>query len=260
MEHDLSILLVEDDPATCQSFKEYIAVTSGVTLAAMTNSSFQAVDLVKEYFPDAIILDLELNAGKGNGLQFLQKLQEVALPFRPYILITTNNTSSTTYHFARQLGADFIMFKHQEDYSEKSAVDFLCMTKDLILQSHQSSDVSQRDASSTAATKHIQKMISHELDLIGISPKAIGYQYLMDAISLTIKEKSPNICRALAEKYKKNDSSIERAMQNAINKAWRTSDIDDLLTNYTAHINTEKGVPTLTEFIYYYANKVKNNF
>lgn len=77
---------------------------------------------------------------------------------------------------------------------------------------------------------------------------------------MTIKEKSPNICRALAEKYKKNDFSIERAMQNAINKAWRTSDIDDLLTNYTAHINTEKGVPTLTEFIYYYANKVKNNF
>ena len=238
MEHNLSILLVEDDPATCQSFKEYIAVTSGVTLAAMTNSSFQAIDLVTEYFPDAIILDLELNAGKGNGLQFLQKLQEVSLPFRPYILITTNNTSSTTYHFARQLGADFIMFKHQEDYSEKSAVDFLCMTKDLILQSHQSSDVSKRDVSSADATKHIQKMISHELDLIGISP---------------------NICRALAEKYKKNDSSVERAMQNAINKAWRTSDIDDLLANYTAHINTEKVVPTLTEFIYYYANKVKNN-
>lgn len=260
MEHDLTILLVEDDPTTCQSFEEYITITSGVSLVGMTNNAYQAIDLVREHLPDAIILDLELNAGKGNGLLFLQNLQDISLPFQPYILITTNNTSSVTYNFARQLGADFIMFKHQDNYSEKNAVDFLCMTKDLILQSHQTSNVTQKDVSSPDATKYIQKMISHELDLIGISPKAIGYQYLSDAILLTIKKKSPNICRALAEKYKKNDFSIERAMQNAINKAWKTSSIDDLLINYTAHINPEKGVPTLTEFIYYYANKVKNNF
>lgn len=60
----------------------------------------------------------------------------------------------------------------------------------------------------------------------------------------------------LGEKYKKSDASIERAMQNAINRAWRTSDIDDLLTYYTARIQSQKGVPTIMEFIFYYANKI----
>ena len=46
-------------------------------------------------------------------------------------------------------------------------------------------------------------------------------------------------------------------MQNAINKAWRTTDIEDLSINYTARISSEKGVPTMTEFIYYYADKLK---
>ena len=47
-------------------------------------------------------------------------------------------------------------------------------------------------------------------------------------------------------------------MQNAIKSAWRTNDIDDLLTYYTAKINPNRGVPTLTEFIYYYANQITN--
>ena len=61
------------------------------------------------------------------------------------------------------------------------------------------------------------------------------------------------------QKYGKTDSSVERAMQNAINRAWRNSDIDELLTHYKAKISSDKGVPTLTEFIHYYANKIKSH-
>ena len=47
-------------------------------------------------------------------------------------------------------------------------------------------------------------------------------------------------------------------MQNAIARAWRTTPIEDLLRYYTARISSEKGVPTITEFIYYYAAKLKS--
>ena len=49
-------------------------------------------------------------------------------------------------------------------------------------------------------------------------------------------------------------------MQNAITRAWRSSPIDELLLHYTAKISQERGSPTLTEFIYYYANKIKNAY
>ena len=103
------------------------------------------------------------------------------------------------------------------------------------------------------------RLISLELDNVGISPKVIGYKYLSEAILLILQGQPHNICETLAKQYKKTDSSVERAMQNAINKAWRTTDIDDLLKYYTARINSDKGVPTLTEFIHYYANKIKNH-
>ena len=46
-------------------------------------------------------------------------------------------------------------------------------------------------------------------------------------------------------------------MQTAINYAWRVSSIDDLMAHYKARINYETGVPTPTEFIYYYAEKIR---
>ena len=111
---------------------------------------------------------------------------------------------------------------------------------------------------SESKDKRLIQKIQHELNLIGISPKVVGYRYLTDAILATINEPNTHIFKMLGEKYKKTDASIERAMQNAINRAWRTSDIDDLLTYYTARIHSQKGVPTIMEFIFYYANKIQN--
>ena len=49
-------------------------------------------------------------------------------------------------------------------------------------------------------------------------------------------------------------------MQNAINRAWKNVDPEDLLANYTARIKSSKGIPTITEFIFYYAQKLNNEF
>lgn len=261
LERELTIILVEDDTEACKRFTEYADITDNVSIAAITNNSYRALELVKDLHPDAVILDLELNQGEGNGLFFLQELKNLDIPFKPYILITTNNSSTTTYEYARQSGGDFIMSKHQADYSEQNALDFLTMMKDII----QSSISKQCSTYSTTESpvqqeKRLKRKITMHLDNIGISPKAVGYQYLTDAILLVLNGQNNNLCVTIGQKYAKTDSSVERAMQNAINRAWRSSDIDDLLKYYTAKINSEKGVPTLTEFIYYYANKIKNGY
>ena len=61
----------------------------------------------------------------------------------------------------------------------------------------------------------------------------------------------------LVSVYKKSNSTISRAMQNAILHAWRVTPLEDLCTFYTARIDYERGVPTPTELIYYYAEKIR---
>lgn len=260
LERRLSILLVEDDEAACREIMQYIDELDDLELVGTTNNSDEAVKYVKCLLPEAVILDLELHQGGGNGLLFLRTLKQLDLSFYPYILITTNNSSPITYEYARQLGADFIMAKHQSDYSSKNAVDFLRMMKSAILNKRTCKSPEQNTTESPGQRKkRIIKKINLELDNIGISPKAVGYKYLTDCIELIIDQPTNNLCSIIGAKYGKTDSSVERAMQNAINKAWRTSDIDDLAEHYKARISSEKGVPTITEFIYYYANKVKND-
>lgn len=255
----LSLLLVEDDPDTCKKFQDYINLTPSIKLVDFTNSSYRAIKVMRNIVPDVIILDLELNEGNGNGLLFLQDLKQIPLSFKPYILVTTNNSSSTTHDAARRLGADFIMTKHQPDYSEKYVVDFILMMKDVIKGHHPNAPKVKDNAQPPEPPLSLlHKLIAAELNVVGISPKAIGYNYLTDAIILIINGQSQNICTTLSYKYKKTASSIERAMQNAINRAWKSTDVDELLIHYKARINSERGVPTLTEFVHYYAKTVKN--
>jgi len=262
MEEKLEILLVEDDPEACRELAEQILDTDDMLLIGVTNNAYKAVELIKDHLPDTLILDLELHHGAGNGLYVLQELQTLSLPKQPYILITTNNSSTTTYELARKLGADFIMSKHQEGYSTRSVLDFLRITRPVILQAQKRTDVQSPLGHETPEqhNRRIRRRISTELNYVGINPKSVGYNYLIDAICIMMKQPTQNLCTIIAKQYGKSEPSIERAMQNAINRAWKTSNINDLLCHYTAKINSAKGSPTITEFIYYYANKLRNEY
>jgi len=257
----LSILLVEDEPGECRKIADCIESADDVRLISVENNAFKALEYVRDSLPDAVILDLELHKGGGNGLTFLNLLREMKLPVQPYILVTTNNISYITHASARKLGADFIMVKSQEDYSAQNVIEFLRSLKKMIHNAKKAGPQSD-DGAETAErrTRRIKTRIVAELDRIGISPKAVGRKYLIDGIFLIISGQHSGIYVSLAEKYGKSDASVERAMQNAINKAWRTTDIDDLQKYYTIRISSSRNVPTITEFIYYYAEKLKNEY
>ena len=261
MDNILTILIVEDDVSVCKKFVEYIDTLDDVSIVAITNNATKALQNIHDYHPNAIILDLELHHGSGSGLDVLQGLKDMALEVNPYILVTTNNSSSVTYEYARQLGADYIFYKHQENYTEKEAINLL-RTMKKIIKNKFTAFSQQPFTTETPAmrTQRITRRIITELNQIGISPKAKGYQYLMDAILLTIEQPRTCLPSIIGEKYSKTDVSVERAMQNAINKAWRTNNIDVLLQLFDAKIRSEKGVPTITEFVCYYATKLKNEY
>lgn len=252
MDRKLTVLIIEDDEDACGKLRYCIEESQNLKFQNCTNQSQEGLEMVKSGLPDVVILDLELHMGGGNGLVFLAELRKTELLHKPYILVTTNNSSNITYEQARSLGADFIMSKHEKQYSPKGVVEFLEIIRETILSTNKPSETQVVVSEETRRQRYVQR-IQRELDLVGISPKAVGYQYLTDAILLTYQDPQPNLSRKLSEKYRKTDTSIERAMQNAINRAWRITDPDDLLKHYKARVRSDKGVPTLMEFVCYYA-------
>jgi len=258
MDKALTVLLVEDDQEECETFVRLIDPMEDVRLIGVTNNDTKALEYVKDHLPDAVILDLELHKGKGTGIAFLEALKEMQIKTPPYILVTTHNISRITHERVRNEGADFIMVKSQEDYSADKAIKFLKSLKQTIQESRKKIQKQNGLAEDSPydLKKRQEVRVSTEIDLIGISPKAVGRSYLIDAIMCRIEGQTGQFT-VIAKKYGKTEASVERAMQNAINRAWNTMHPDDLLTHYTSRVHSEKGVPSVTEFICYYANKMK---
>ncbi len=262
MPRRVDFIVIEDEESICREYETVVKDYESLFLIGTTNNSETGVSMVREYNPSAVILDLELHKGYGNGISFLKELSGLGLPKKPYILVVTNNISTVTHNIARNLGADFVMTKNQSDYSVKMVLGTLVSFIDTGLGLEEDQQNKAASSQLQAGLEYSQKLkdkISVELDLIGISSKLKGRNYLQDAIEMTCSQRTVNLCTIIAKNYSKTDASVERAMQTAINHAWRNTDIDTLEKYYTAYINPKKGVPTITEFIYYYADKVKKN-
>lgn len=256
----MSILLIEDEECEVRNFEEYMNSRADVKLVKYTNSSYDGLEYVKKYNPEGIILDLELNKGEGSGLEFLKEIQKIKLDFKPLIVVTTNVSSEIIYDHIHKLGVDFIFYKKQTNYSPEIVINSMVTLRDTIY-SNKSNICISKTTTETPIEKEerIKEKINSELDIIGISNHLKGRKYLFDAIFYLLdNEKEQNsVFNYLSNKYKIGNSSISRAMQTAINYAWRISSIDDLMIHYKARINHETGVPTPTEFIYYYAEKIR---
>lgn len=252
----MKILLIEDDANECQIYKNIIKNRNDVELVSITNSSIKAIDEYKCYKPDAIILDLELNDGEGSGFDFIEKMKEQRNTKLPKIVVTTNVHSDTVYDFCHRNNIDFIFYKKQKNYSQENIIDTL-----LLLKSYDNnSKVVNTEIDEKTLENSILYKINKELDLIGIGTHLHGRKYLCDAIYFVLQNDENckvSIVQYLVNKYKKSNSTISRAMQNAILHAWRITPLEDLTTYYTARINYETGVPTPTELIYYYADKIR---
>jgi len=255
----MSLLLIEDDEFECERFKEYAESLENVKIIGITNSSNEGLEYFKTYTPEAIVLDIELHNGEGSGIEFIENIRNYTTEFTPIIIVTTNASSKILYNKLHEEGVDLIFYKKQKDYSPKLVISALLSLRKSLYKYNTIDNNNINIETKADYESKISNKINAELDLIGISSHLKGRKYIYDAIMYLIKEcdKNETVFNHLANVYKKSSSSISRVMQTAINYAWRTSAPEDLEIHYTAKINYNTGVPSPTELVYFYYNKIK---
>lgn len=256
----MTILLVEDEIEDCKDFQNYLKNRKDIKLIGIANSTEKALEYIKTYIPDGIILDIELNNGKGSGLEILEQLKILKPKIKPLIIITTNISSKSVYAFAHENGADLIFHKLKEDYSPDQVIkNILLLGKTKLLNKCENKTNTEDTETIIEYKNRISERINRELDLIGISSHLVGRKYIHDSILYILENenKDENVFLHLAKIYKKGNSTIGRSIQTAIEHAWRKSSVEDLEKYYTTAVNYNTGVPTPTELIYYYVDKIK---
>ncbi len=263
MENPISILLIEDNTKDYEEFKSYINQRNDVKLVAITDSDVEGLNLIRKLSPDVVILDIELHNGSGHTTSFplIEQLNKLTFKHKPKIIINTVVSSNTIYDYLHENGVDLIFYKKHQNYSVQNVIDTIVLLNKYSEDTTYTGNVVLNDSDETK--QRISDMIDNELNLIGIGLHLQGRKYLHDAIYLLVAEPEKaeeiTLVQYLVLKYKRSNSTISRAMQNAILHAWRISSIEDLEKYYTAKINYDTGIPTTNEFIYYYADKIKKS-
>lgn len=252
----LEIFLIEDDVTARDALIDHFKTYPCFSVAGYSDDSEEALREIKRLKPQAVILDLELKRGGGDGLDFLRKLR--AENTDVYVVVTTNNVSRITHKAARALGCDYIFTKCEDDYSPKKVADLLLNVKQLLTEEVTEPEDESPPRAKFSDEKYLRRRVHYELNILGVNHKSCGYGYLTEAIIMAYNGENGLFPQRVGRKVHKSEQSVERAMQNAINRAWNTGDPDELCRLYTARVHSDKGVPTVNEFIYYYAQKLED--
>ncbi len=109
----------------------------------------------------------------------------------------------------------------------------------------------------------LQVTVSEIMHQIGVPAHIKGYQYLREAIVLSIndREMMSSVTKILyptvAKMYSTTASRVERAIRHAIEVAWDRGDVDVLSSYFGYTIQNTRGKPTNSEFIAMISDKLR---
>ena len=119
------------------------------------------------------------------------------------------------------------------------------------------------DINDNSARHKLEIEITNIIHMVGIPANIKGYQYLRDAIALTVGDKSlmsavtKELYPRVAKDFKTSPSRVERAIRHAIEVAFTRGNEEELYRIFGYTVSNAKGKPTNSEFIAMIADKLE---
>ncbi len=212
----------------------------------------QALKAVKEYLPDVLLMDVALPVIDGIGV--MEALNGFGRSeIRTIVLSSVNSDLITTK--VMSLGAFYYMLKPVD-----TGIVLSRIRQSLIAEIPAGSKVT---AEHPVTSKELEVAVTKLMREIGIPAHIKGYQFIREAILLSIKDYdiinsiTKQLYPAIACQYCTTPSRVERAIRHAIESTWNKGFVksDDKLFGYT--LSTDRGKPTNAEFIAIAADKLR---
>lgn len=260
-EMGIRVILADNNRELCSILAEHIEMQEDMELVAIAYDGLQAVEQIKEYKPDLLILDITMPYLDGIGV--MERLAE--LPDAPQVIVLTAFEQESMVQRLIAMGAVYYIVK---------PFDIKTLLERIRQFGNQNRDYIKDSPNSYNPLPLPSKGISrHQLELevtrifheIGIPAHFRGYAYLRDAIILAIQEEdilgniTKNLYPRIAEKYNSTASGVESAIRHTIEIGWERGNIE----SFKKMFGTEnpQGVrarfPTAASFIAKVADRIR---
>ncbi len=261
----IRVVITDDNKDFCEILSEYLGKQSDMEVVGMAHNGLEACSLIESKQPDVVILDVIMPHLDGIGV--LERMNSIEFKKRPVFIMLSAVGQDKITDRALGLGAEYYIIKPFDMATLTTRIRQLKSTQQII--KNGPTTPSKHKVTNTEKATYelsalgLEKEVTNVIHEIGIPAHIKGYQYLRDAIIMSIndmdilnsitKQLYPNI----AKKYGTTPSRVERAIRHAIEVAWSRGKMDtiDKLFGYT--VNNGKGKPTNSEFVALIADRLR---
>ncbi len=198
--------------------------------------------------PDVLLMDGFMP--RLDALGVLRELESLRLETKPLVMVISGADNQRFESEVLKAGADYYFLKPYNP----------AMLAERIIQF---SSIHNSACANQSGVKDLEVVVSQIMHQIGVPAHIRGYQYLREAIILSVQnsEMISSVTKILyptvAKTFKTTPSRVERAIRHAIEVAWDRGDVDVLSSYFGYTIQNERGKPTNSEFIAMISDNLK---
>ncbi|MDD7738861.1 MAG: sporulation transcription factor Spo0A [Fusicatenibacter sp.] len=255
----INIAIADDNERMLDLLGNIIEKDNELELIGKAGNGKEMYDLIREKQPDVVLLDIFMP--KMDGLTVMEKVNEdKTLKKRPAFIVVSAVGQERITEDAFHLGAYYYILK---PFDNEILLNRIKATRELPAGIRCSGKSGIGEVKAGMQERNLEMEVTDLIHEIGVPAHIKGYQYLRDAIILSVEdlEMLNSITKILyptiAKKHQTTPSRVERAIRHAIEVAWSRGKMDtiDELFGYT--VSNRKGKPTNSEFIALIADKIR---
>ena len=249
METKIRVMIADSGEDFRLLMADTLAQEKDIEVVAAVGDGLEALALAEEKKPDVLLMDLVLP--KIDGFGVLERLGELSQA--PVTMVVSAFYNESMVARCAERGAYYFIPKP-------------CDVGELIR--HIREAAAPRRAVLPAVVpsqseRNLEATVTEIIHEIGVPAHIKGYQYLREAIIITINDMdvinavTKVLYPTVAKKYATTPSRVERAIRHAIEVAWDRGDLDTLQRFFGYTVSNIKGKPTNSEFIALIADKLQ---
>ena len=259
----LNIAIADDNEKMVEILEKMIDEDKDLQLVGKAYNGEDICTIIREKQPDVVLLDIIMP--KVDGLSVMDRvIHDKEMKKQPSFIILSAVGQERITEDAFNLGADYYMLK---PFDNALLLDRIKHVRQAAQRREKAiQKINAYESSSHYMERNLESDVTHIIHEIGVPAHIKGYQYLRDAIILSVNDQemlnsiTKILYPTIAKRHQTTPSRVERAIRHAIEVAWSRGKMEtlDALFGYT--IDTGKGKPTNSEFIALIADRIRLSY
>ena len=264
---ELNIAIADDNQQTLDLLTEILEGEEGIRIVGKADNGEDAYNMIMKTSPDVVLLDVIMP--KMDGISVMEKVKGSGRTKEnpSFIMVSAAGSENVTAD-AFRMGAHYFIMKP--------------VSRDVVVDKIRRVGNTRGRAGIAAAAgirkvkpyvnkaeyieQNLENDVTQMLHELGIPAHIKGYQYLRDAIIISVgdQEMLTSVTKILypsiAKKHQTTPSRVERAIRHAIEVAWSRGKMDTINDLFGYTVSNGKGKPTNSEFIALIADKIRLDY